>query len=61
VLLEGTSDTSFPHLLQGRVYADSRRPEAYFSQALDLLLSLCDLPPHDPLATELEQLVRGPR
>lgn len=45
VLLDGTEETSFPPLLQGRVYADFREPEAYFLTAFDLILSLYEIPP----------------
>ena len=40
LLLAGTEETSFPPLLQGRVYADFRDPEAYFATLFDVILSL---------------------
>ena len=46
VLLEGTEESAFPPLLQGRVYADFRKSEAYFDTALGLLLSLYQIKPN---------------
>jgi small GTP-binding protein len=40
VLLDGTEVTAFPELLQGRVYADFRRPADYFVNMFDLILSV---------------------
>jgi small GTP-binding protein len=59
VLLEGTEESAFPHLLQGRVYADFRNNEAYFDVVLDLLLSLYGIRPKEPVATELRESLKG--
>jgi len=59
VLLEGTEESAFPHLLHGRVYGDFRRSEAYFDTALDLILSLYEIQPRDPVAIELRESQRG--
>lgn len=55
VLLDGTEETAFPHLLHGRVYADVRQPERYVSTMLDLLLSLFGIAPQEPVAVELRE------
>jgi len=54
LLLEGTKQTAFPHLLQARVHADFRKPETYFATMLDLLLSLFDIKPQEPVAVDLK-------
>jgi small GTP-binding protein len=59
LLLEGTEKSAFPPLLQGRVYADFRRSEAYFDTMLNLLLSLYQIPPQHPVATELHESLKG--
>jgi len=59
VLLEGTEESAFPHLLHGRVYGNFRRSEAYFDKALDLILSLYEIQPRDPVAIELRESLRG--
>ncbi|MFI5454037.1 MAG: TIR domain-containing protein [Isosphaerales bacterium] len=59
VLLEGTEESAFPHFLHGRVYGDFRRSEAYFDTALDLILSLYEIQPRDPVAIELRESMRG--
>jgi hypothetical protein len=61
ILLEGTDESSFSPLLQGRVYADFRNREAYFDKALELLLSLYQIKPYDPVAIELRQSLIGQR
>ncbi|MBV9142888.1 MAG: TIR domain-containing protein [Pseudonocardiales bacterium] len=43
VLLDGTSESAFPPLLQGRVYADFRSAEQYLSTVFDLIASLYQL------------------
>jgi hypothetical protein len=60
-LLEGTEEDSLPPLLQGRVYADFRDQEAYFVAAFNLLLSLFNIGPRDPIARELRDTlgIRG--
>jgi small GTP-binding protein len=59
VLLEGAEELSFPHLLHGRVYADFRNSEAYFDVALGLLLSLYEIQPTEPVATDLRETLTG--
>jgi len=61
VLLAGTEESSFPLLLQGRVYADFCKSEAYFDTALELLLSLYNIKPNDPISIELRELLMGQR
>ena len=58
VLLEGSEEASFPHLLQGRVYADFRETEAYFGRMFDLLLSLYGIPPQHPVSTQWREALR---
>ncbi len=53
LLLEGEPDTSLPTLLQGWTYGDFRKPEAYFTTALDLLLTLYKMNPQDPMTLDL--------
>jgi hypothetical protein len=43
VLLEGTSESAFLPLLQGRVYADFRPAQRYLSTVFDLIASLYQL------------------
>ena len=59
LLLEGTEQSSFPHLLHGRVYADFRDKEAYFIVALELLMSLYGLKPTEPLGMDLRETLTG--
>jgi len=59
VLPKGTKETAFPFLLQGRIYADFRKPESYFDQALELLLSLYQISPQHPVAVELRESLMG--
>jgi len=59
VLLDGTVESAFPHLLQGRVYADFRNKEAYYDKLVELLLSLFQIQPNDPVATELRKSLAG--
>jgi hypothetical protein len=59
LLLQGTEETAFPHLLHGRVYADFRKSEAYFITLLDLLLSLFEISPQEPVAVDLRTLLQG--
>ena len=61
VLLEGTEKSAFPLLLQGRVYADFRNIEAYFDTMFELLLSLLQILPQDPVAIDLRELLMGQR
>ena len=55
VLLEGTEESSFPPLLQGRVYADFRDEDAYFTTAFDLILSLYEIPPSHRAVADLRE------
>lgn len=55
VLLEGTADSSFPLLLQNRVYADFRNSELYFSTAFELILSIYGIPPQHSVSSELRE------
>lgn len=57
-LLERTSDTGFPELLQGRVYADFREESAYFAVEFDLILSLYELPTRHPAVADLRDGLR---
>jgi small GTP-binding protein len=59
VLLEGTKETAFPHMLHPRVYADFRQPETYFSTMLDLLLTLFAIKPREPVAVDLKASLAG--
>ena len=59
LLLDGTEETAFPHLLHGRVYADFRQTEAYFTTMLDVLLSLFSIKPQEPVAVDLRSSLRG--
>ncbi len=59
VLLEGTEELSFPHLLHGRVYADFRKSEAYFDVALGLLLSVYGIQPTEPVGMDLRETLTG--
>lgn len=61
VLLEGTAAKSFPPCLSDQVFSDFRKPEAYFDKALELLLSLYQIPPQHPIATELCESLVGQR
>lgn len=60
MLLAGTDETSFPNLLQGRVYADFRHEAAYFTTAFELILSLYQLRPDLPVVADLRESLRGP-
>jgi hypothetical protein len=61
LLLEGTKETAFPHLLHPRVYADFRQPEAYFTTMLDLLLSLFVINKQELVAKDLWEWLHGRR
>jgi small GTP-binding protein len=60
LLLDGETTTSLPPLLQGRVYADFRDERGYFAAALDLILSLYQLPPNHPAVADLRESLRAP-
>ncbi|HJU56952.1 MAG TPA: toll/interleukin-1 receptor domain-containing protein, partial [Pyrinomonadaceae bacterium] len=57
-LLAGTEETSFPPLLQCRVYADFRDNTTYFSTAFNVILSLYQIPPTDPAVADLCESLR---
>ena len=59
ILLEGTKESAFPHLLQTRVFGDFRNNEDYFNAALGLLLSLYRIPPQDSVAMDLREFLEG--
>jgi GTPase SAR1 family protein len=54
-LLAGRDKSSFPELLQGRVYADFRQEQRYFITAFDLVLSLYGIKPGDPAVAYLRE------
>jgi len=58
VLLTGTEETSFPPLLQGRVYADFRDNRHYFLTAFDLILSLYEIPFNNQAVADLRESLR---
>lgn len=55
ILLEGSEETAFPHLLHGRVYADFRKTEDYFIKAFELIISIFHIKPQDPVAIDLRE------
>ncbi|HEX6098097.1 MAG TPA: toll/interleukin-1 receptor domain-containing protein [Thermoanaerobaculia bacterium] len=57
LLLEGDEESAFPPLLHGRTYGDFRSPDAYFISALELILSLYEIP--RAVADDLRGLLRG--
>jgi len=59
VLLAGDKSESFPPLLIGKVSADFRNEEAYFTTAFDLILSLYELPPNHPAVADLRESLQG--
>jgi hypothetical protein len=61
VLLEGTATTSFPPCLSDQVFSDFRKSEAYFNKTMELLLSLYQIQPNHPVATELRESLAGYR
>ncbi|MGH3911394.1 MAG: TIR domain-containing protein [Pseudonocardiaceae bacterium] len=56
VLLDGTSESSFPPLLQGRVYADFRAAEQYFPTVFGLIVSLYQISSREPVRELRRQL-----
>lgn len=58
LLLHGEKTASLPPLLHGRVYADFRNEETYFTTAFDLILSLYDLPPTHSAVADLRESLR---
>ena len=61
LILAGDPETALPPLLLGRVYADFRDDEAYFSTAFDLILSLYSLAPTHPAVADLRESLLPPR
>ncbi len=59
VLLEGTAETALPPLLHGRVYGDFRQPDRYFLTVFNLILSMRDISPNDPIYVELREYIKG--
>ncbi|MDQ3011175.1 MAG: toll/interleukin-1 receptor domain-containing protein [Acidobacteriota bacterium] len=59
VLLEGDEESSFPPLVQGRVYADFRNKRAYFIKAFDLILDIYKIAHDDPAVADLRELLRA--
>ena len=55
VLLDGDEVSSFPALVQGRVYADFRNERAYFITAFDLILDLYGIPHHHQAVADLRE------
>jgi TIR domain-containing protein/Ras family protein len=60
LLLAGEQTAALPPLLHGRVYADFRNDESYFTTAFDLILSLYDLPPTHPAVADLRESLQPP-
>jgi hypothetical protein len=60
VLLEGTSQSSFPPLLQGRVYADFRVAQRYLPTVFELILSLYQISSHEPVRELRRELAERP-
>ena len=58
LLLEGDGKSSLPPLMRGRVYADFRDEQAYFTTAFDLILSLYDIPVTAPAVADLRESLR---
>ncbi|MGH3754747.1 MAG: TIR domain-containing protein [Pseudonocardiaceae bacterium] len=59
LLLDGTPDTSFPPLLQGRVYADFRLAQQYLPTVFDLILSVYQISSHESVRELRRQLDAG--
>ena len=60
LLLAGEQTAALPPLLHGRVYADFRNEEAYFTSAFDLILSIYNLPPTHPAVADLRESLYPP-
>ncbi len=58
LLLEGEEQSSFPPLLQGRVYADFKQEEHYLVTLFDLVLTLYHIPFDDPMVRDLRERLR---
>jgi hypothetical protein len=59
VLLDGTPESAFPPLLQGRVCADFSLPAHYFPSIFDLIVSLYQISSHKPVRELRRQLADG--
>jgi len=59
LLLEGTQAASLPPCLHDQVFSDFRTSKNYFETAFDLLLSLYQIKPHEPVAIELRESLGG--
>ncbi|MDQ3762256.1 MAG: TIR domain-containing protein [Actinomycetota bacterium] len=59
LLLDGTAESSFPPLLQGRVYADFRPAQPYLLTVFDLILSLYQISSHEPARKLRRELDAG--
>lgn len=59
LLLEGNPEEAFPPALTTRVYSDFRDDELYFQAALDLLLSLYEVPPRHPAISHWKKQLAG--
>ena len=57
IVRDGNDESSLPALLQGRVYADFRDPEAYFVTVFDLILSAYEIGPQDVVCAGLRQKI----
>ena len=57
-LLAGTEESSFPPLLQGRVYADFRDKVVYFATAFNMILSLYQISPMNQAVADLRESLR---
>lgn len=57
VLWDGTAESAFPPLLQGRVYADFRSAQRYLSTVFDLIVSLYQISSHDPVGELRRQFI----
>lgn len=49
ILREGSPESSFPPLLHSRVFADFRAARQYFPAVFDLIASLYEIAPHEPV------------
>jgi GTPase SAR1 family protein len=57
-LLAGTEESSFPPLLQGRVYADFRNERAYFTTAFDLIFDIYGIVHSNLAVADLRESLR---
>jgi small GTP-binding protein len=60
LLVNGEQTAALPPLLHGRVYADFRNDESYFTTAFDLILSLYNLPPTHSAVADLRESLLPP-